>query len=220
MAYQLRLMQQHVTSSRQNWYRGVLLGPKLACSNHSWDGIKHPKQSIGLHLKTSKPFNTLGNQRKRALLQQNTSEHTQWKTHTLRLHPVWQWNLTIRTQNPAVTQVPQTYPPSVPVVSAADGGPLTTVTPVWLRGCRHRATASMLPPWHHLGDTLLVWDTASIQASQPMRARRKDRGEGRQLPVLYCRVGGRVSVLLHGAGVYDCVCACICTLFRRKSSER
>lgn len=73
-------------------------------------------------------------------------------------------------------------PPSVPVFSAADGGPVTTVTPVWLHGYRRRATASAtastLPLWHHLGDVSLVRDTASIQASQPMRGERQDGGGG------------------------------------------
>lgn len=45
-----------------------------------------------------------------------------------------------------------------------------------------------------------------------MRGERKDGGEGRQLFVLYCRVGG--GVLLYGAGVWGCVCVCLCRCVR------
>lgn len=82
-----------------------------------------------------------------------------------------------------------THPPFGPWFSAeSDGGPVTTLTLVWLLRYRHRATASatasMVPPWHHLGDVLLVQGTASIQTSQPMRTESIDGGEGCHLFVL------------------------------------
>lgn len=80
-----------------------------------------------------------------------------------------------------VMQRLQTYPPRSLLSLLLM---VTTVTPAWLHGCRHRATASAtaltLHPWHHLRDAPLVQDTASIQASQPMSGERESEGEDHQ----------------------------------------
>lgn len=53
---------------------------------------------------------------------------------------------------------------------------------VWMHRSEHRATASatasVLPPWHHHGDVLLVQGTASSWCSKPMRERKKEIGGG------------------------------------------
>lgn len=59
----------------------LLFTPKPLCFNHSWDSLKKKKKSIGLHLKTSKPFNTLENQASmhsfsKMLLSRDGGEHT------------------------------------------------------------------------------------------------------------------------------------------------
>lgn len=69
-----------------------------------------------------------------------------------------------------------------------------------LCGCRCRATASatasVLRPWHHLGDASLVRDTASIRVRTPMRAERTDGEGGLSALCAGCRVGGRSLALM------------------------
>lgn len=68
--------------------------------------------------------------------------------------------------------------------------------------------ASMTSPWRRLIG-LRHCQHPSLSANERGE---EGWGEGRQLFVLYCRVGG--GVLLYGAGVWGCVCVCLCRCVR------
>lgn len=102
-------------------------------------------------------------------------------------------------------------PPYVPVVSAAGGDYGNPLLAAQIQAPGNSISnsvnaASMTSPWRRpIG--LRHCQHPSLTANG-----RGDGGwgEGHQVFVLYCRVGGKITVLLYGAGVCDCVCAWLC----------